>query len=109
MEELIKGLNELKITQTSMEWGESDAVDDELFEKLFPTLDDYQPIASGLDVDQRRWYETSISVYKVKDGFLGVRHISNLYSESSSVDDIGWVLQFFEMEKYMVVTYKEKR
>lgn len=108
MEELIKELNEEKITQTSLEWVEG--LSEERLDSIFGAEEQYyEPIASGLDVDKRRWYETGMSVYPIKGGYLGVRHIQDLFSEQSMASDIGWVLQFFEMEKYMVVTYKEKR
>lgn len=67
-------------------------------------------VAENLDVDKHRWYETSIIVYKVPtdDGekFFGVRACTDLFSESSSYDDICWEMSFFEMAEKQETTYK---
>jgi tRNA uridine 5-carbamoylmethylation protein Kti12 len=61
-----------------------------------------------LDIDKHRWYETGVSVWKLNEGFLGVRSVTNIYSESSSVEDMFWNLIFFEMEEIQTITYKKK-
>ncbi len=99
--ELIEQLQGLKIVQTSMDWAENlpDQIWNEHFNGNFHTL------KNGLDVDQRRHYETSISVIEVYGKPLGIRHITNLYSESSSCEDCYVTIEFFEMKEVSVITY----
>jgi len=106
--EFIEHLNSLKIVQTGP-WEESIPTDiwDKYFEDFYMDLDE------GLDVDKHRWYELSTSVLEFENGFLGhkgefilgIRHISNLYSEESSYEDMCHHLEFFEMEPIKTITY----
>ena len=64
-------------------------------------------LEEGLSVDKHRWYETSVSVYLVGDRFLGVRGISNCYSESSSAEDCCDTAEAFEMKEVKTVTYEK--
>lgn len=100
--ELVELLNSLKITQTST-WDEN--IPEELWEKYFTT---YIPVAYELDIDRHRWYELSTEVININDGFIGVRSITNMYSEQSSFEDMYHTLEFFEMEKVPSFTYKKK-
>jgi hypothetical protein len=74
---------------------------------------DLNCVAEGLDVDKHRWYETSIIVFEVVIGlkryFIGVRACTDLFSESSSWEDIFWQYNFFEMEEKRTITYIEKK
>ena len=65
-------------------------------------------LEEGLNVDKHRWYETSTSVYRVGDFFLGVNGPSQMYSESSSWDDLQHEVIAFEMEKVLIVSYRAK-
>ena len=103
-ETLLEELNKLKITQEQTDWTEN--IPEDIWESEFDGR--YTPIASGLNVDTRRWYETSISVFKTRGRFVGVRHITNMFDEMSSYDDIQHTLRFFEMEEIETVTYIEK-
>lgn len=67
-----------------------------------------QIVEKGLNIDKHRWYEISTIVYKIGDWFLGVRGVSQLYSESSSWSDIGVKTEAFEMEEVYRVTYQKK-
>lgn len=62
----------------------------------------------GLDVDKHRWYETSINVYPIGDRFLGVRGLSQCYSEMSSPSDCCCKSEAFEMEEISTVSYIKK-
>ena len=100
-EQLLKDLNDLKIMQTEMEWTEN--LPDGFFAERIG--ENYKHIARNLEPDKHRWYETSVTVIEIFGKFLGIRHISDLSSESSSVDDICRTLDFFEMKPVQITTY----
>ncbi|MAX51489.1 MAG: hypothetical protein CMH22_05875 [Methylophaga sp.] len=79
------------------------------FIKLF--FVDKKDLASYLDVDKRRWYETAIDVFQLKgfDKIIGVRFVGDLFSETMMWEDADHYLKFFEMEEVKTVTYKIKR
>lgn len=99
--ELLKQLNDLKIIQTKMDWAEN--IPEDVWQKHFK---EYKPLSDGLRVDTHRWYETSISVILIHDKFLGIRHISNVFSENSSCEDCYVTMEFFEMEEVTVKSYR---
>lgn len=74
-------------------------------EDLYETLEELKAenVACDLDVDKHRWYETSITVYKVPtdegDMFFGVRACTGIFSEDTGFEDICWEYSFFEMEE----------
>ena len=103
-DELLKTLNELKITQKSMDWLED--LPNDIWEEYFKT-NEIKCIKSDLDVDKHRWYETSITVYKYQDRFFGVRSVTNVFSEQSEVEDMFHTLKFFEMKEVITITYKK--
>ena len=75
---------------------------DELFNSC--TMD---VVAEELDVDKHRHYELSTDVYHVDlDMYLGVRWVSQMYSEMSDHYGIGIHAKFFEMKREEVKTYK---
>ncbi len=104
IQELVTKLNESKISQNSGEWTED--LPEELWEELKAL--GYKMLKSGLDVDQRRWYETSVEVFSVNGGLIGCRSITNLYSEQSAYSDICYTLKFYEMEEIQSVDYIKK-
>ena len=70
-------------------------------------------VASELNVDKHRHYELSTDVYRINgnthlesDMYLGVRWVSQMYSEMSDHYGIGIHAKFFEMEREEVMTYK---
>ena len=101
MEELLAMLNGLEIVQKSFEF-END-LPEEIVDKYFKNR-----IASDLLPDRRRWYETSISVFKTDKGFLGVRSLTSLHSESSDVEDCYHKLKFYDMVEKSIITYALK-
>ena len=78
---------------------------------LSPFIDKHKcvKVKENLDVDKHRWYETSIIVFKVDTDegikFFGTRACTFLFSEMSSIDDIGWTMNFFEMVEKQEITY----
>lgn len=62
-------------------------------------------VVSKLDPDSYRWYEVATDVYKCDDGYLGVRAVSKLYSESMMYSDCGYDVDVFPMYKYVIDSY----
>ena len=104
MKELVKMLNELNLTQDSVDWEEN--IPFEIHNTLFKN--NHTAVAYDLDVDKRRWYETSTTVIAINDGFLGIRLVTDLFSESMDVSDICQKIRFFEMEEVKITSYKSK-
>lgn len=77
-------------------------------EEHFKSEENYKIVAEGLDVDKHRWYETSITVIEIYGRLLGVRLVTDLFSESMSYSDVGWEPAFFEMVQVQVVSYVPK-
>ena len=100
MKEIIEKLNNLKIIQKSMDFCED--LPEDVYETYFQKC-----VNVGLNVDKSRWYEASIDVYKIPEGFLGVKSVTDTFSESTEVKDIFHTLEFFEMEEIQIVTYKK--
>ena len=100
--ELVELLNGLKITQIS-HW--VDCIPTEIYKEYFVGT---EVVGVNLDIDKHRWYELSTDVVKLNAGFIGIRSITNMYSEQSSYDDMSYTLEFFEMEEIPSFTYKRK-
>ena len=98
--ELIDYLNSLKIHQTSS-WDEN--IPEEFWDKYFKGS--WKQVASKLDVDKHRWYETSITVIKINDGFIGIRSVTDTFSDSMGIRDCDYILKFYEMEEVLKPTY----
>lgn len=100
--ELLEQLKELKIVQTSIDWAEN--LPEQIWNDHFNG--NFKELKNGIDVDQRRHYETSISVIEIYEKPLGIRHITNLFSESSSCEDCYVTIEFFEMEEVTIKSYE---
>ena len=98
--ELVEHLNSLNISQTS-DWSED--IPTEIWEEQFKN--NYHSVETGLNVDKHRWYELSTKVIKRNDGFIGVRSVTDCFNESSSIEDMGHNLEFFEMKEVSSITY----
>lgn len=68
----------------------------------------YERIKKNLDIDRHRWYEISTSVFKLDDGFVGIRGVSHLYSESMVFSDTNVHSTAEEYEEVTVVSYRPK-
>jgi hypothetical protein len=64
-----------------------------------------EAVAHDLYVDKHRWFETSTTVYKCEDGYVGVSGISQLYSESMDYEDCYCECVAEEFEPKQVITY----
>ncbi len=102
-DELLEKLNQLKIIQNSMDWAE--CLPQEIWEGYFKG--NFKQLKHGLDVDQHRHYETSIQVIEIYGRILGIKSITNLYSESSSPEDCYVTIEFFEMKEVSIISYKK--
>lgn len=70
-------------------------------------LIDYEKeLASDIDIDRHRWYETSTSYYQLEDGILGISGLSNIYSESTSASDCCVRCHAFKGEEYTAICYR---
>jgi len=101
-DELLKKLNKLRLLQTSC-WDDNIPANiwDEYFKK------NYKGVASEVDVDKHRWYEIATAVIEIFGRFLGIRHISNMYSEEMDFEGCYCYLEFFEMEEIEIKSYKK--
>lgn len=102
-DELFKKLNESKIAQQYYDWDEN--IPEDIWNEYFDN-ESVVILKRGLDVDTLRWYETSITVIKIYDQFLGIRHVSNIFSEYMGYDDCGYDLSFYKMEEVLLPTYE---
>lgn len=104
-DEMLAKLRKLEIYQLEGDWAEN--LPKEIWVKYF--YNNFQKVKHGLLIDTHRWYETSVTVIKIYDRFLGIRHITNLFSENMSYEDCMIKIEFFEMEEKTVVTYVIKK
>lgn len=104
--QLLEKLNSLNLKQEFGDWAE--CLPAEIYEEHFEN-NEYKVVAEDLDIDEHRWYETSITVVSVYGGLLGMRIVSKMYSESSDWSDIMWSMKFFEMVEVNRPTYIIKK
>lgn len=102
--EMLAQLQSLNIIQKELEWQE--CIPENIYQNYFQ--DNCKFITSGLNMDERRHYEKSISVVEMYGKYLGVMHISKLYSEQSTCEDCYVTIEFFEMEPITITSYKRK-
>ena len=57
-------------------WDMENALCSDFLNKGLPQL-----VAENLEKEKYRWYEVSVSVYKLEDGFVGVKGVSFKYTE----------------------------
>lgn len=66
-------------------------------------------LKEGTDIDRSHWFEISESYYQLEDGILGIRGISNIYSERTIASDFVIRPEAYEGEEITVVSYKYKK
>lgn len=84
-------------------WNIENALCRDFLDKELP-----QRVAEKLEIDNNRWYEISTSVYKLEDGFVGIRCVSTIYSEYMDAEDCGFRCIASEYQEIPSVTYKRK-
>ena len=65
-------------------------------------------VAENLEKEEYRWYEISTSVYKLEDGFVGIKGLSKIYSEGTNAEDCCVKCFASEYQEIPSVTYKRK-
>lgn len=65
-------------------------------------------VASGLNLDEHRWYSIATDVYKCEDGFVGVTGAYQSFSESQTWEDIGVICGAREYKAVQTTTYEPK-
>ena len=105
MKDVIKKLNDLSIRQMELDFQECIPLDiwNEYFKGKIKVLE------INLYLDERRWYEKSTTAFSLDGSILGVTHITKLYSEQNTVEDVYHTLEFFEMEEKKTITYIKKQ
>ena len=83
-------------------WDFEESLTDEKFNEL-------KKVAKGLEIDKHRWYEVSTTVYKVEDGYVGVRGVTHLYSEGMSYSDCDYLCEASEYEEVQTISYRVKQ
>lgn len=99
-DEILKALKEAKIKQSEIDWAEN--IPEEIWEKI---LSEGIVVAQGIEVDKHRWYETSVTVVKIDERFLGINHVSDIFSETMDISDVYHTMKFFEMIEVNQPTY----
>lgn len=69
---------------------------------------EYECVADNIDIDEHRWYKISTSVYKLEDGYVGIRGVSRLFSEMMTWSDTDVHCEAEEYEQCVRITYKPK-
>lgn len=66
-------------------------------------------VAENIDRDVHRWYTIGTNVYKLEDGYVGLRGQTELKSEESSWGDVDIPVTACEYIEQPSVTYVPKR
>ncbi len=102
-DELLEKLKGFEIIQKYGGW--EDNIPKHIWDEYFENAD-YTISAENLDVDTHRWYETSITVINIYGRYLGVRHITGMFSESQLHEDCYVQIEFYEMKEVETITYQ---
>lgn len=104
-EKLLEQLQALKITQQSMDWEE--CIPQEIYNEHF--AGNFKTVDHFLYIDKHRWYEASITVIEIYGGFIGINHVTKLYSESNDIEDICFEISFRKMRPVKTTTYEMEK
>ena len=66
-------------------------------------------VSEDIEVDRHRWYEVSTTIFKVEDGYVGVRGVTHLYSEGMAYSDCDCLCEASEYEEVQTISYREKK
>lgn len=69
---------------------------------------DYKLVARDLEIARHRWHETSVNVYKLDDGYIGIWGLSKIYSELGTADDFKIQCEVDEYEEVQIISYQPK-
>lgn len=68
-----------------------------------------QCVATDLEIDRHRWYSICVNVYACEDGYVGIRGVNQLYSETMIFSDCDVICEAKEYEEVVTITYKPKK
>ena len=106
-DELVKKLNSFKLPQMYLSW--DDNIPTKVWDDYFYN-GEFSVIATEIDIEKHRWYETSMMVVKIFNRYLGIRHVSKICSDSDNVSDTFYITKYFEVfpVKKTIIEYKTK-
>lgn len=99
LKKLIREINDSKIRQTER-WD-----DFKFTTEIDKILSKAQLIATAIDIEKYKSYETSIFVYKFGKKYLGLRLIANRVNKDTFLKDINWTIDAMEMKPFKTTTY----
>ena len=63
-------------------------------------------LAHNIDISRYGLYEISTSYFQLEDGILGIKGLSNIYSEKMNESDCDVQCYAFEAEEYTTINYR---
>ena len=106
LEGVLKRLNKARIVQDTFDpWCLSSDVS-------YGLLLGAEFIEDGLLIEKHKGFETGVAVFKFQNGpytgeILGIKMITDMYSESWDFENCDFPLEFFRMKKETVTTYTQ--
>ena len=82
---------------------------DEFEDSLIDRQLELKTISEDIETDRHRWYEVSTTIYKVEDGYVGVRGVTHLYSEDMTYSDCAYLCKASEYEEVQTISYRVKQ
>lgn len=67
-----------------------------------------EQLASGMNLDEHRWYSIATNYYKLEDGIVGVTGVYQIFSQMMDASDCDEDVYAFEGEEYTTVSYRPK-
>ena len=68
-----------------------------------------QCVAKNLEIGKHRWYSTCVNVYIFEDGYVGIRGVNDLYSDSMDYSDCNFYCEASEYKAVATIIYKPKK
>ncbi len=82
---------------------------EELWDKLDSNNEEFpELVAYDLEIDRHRRYSTSVDVYQLDDGFVGVWGIDSVHGDMY-YEDCGLKCEASEYEEYSAINYRMKK
>ena len=104
---MLSELQNANIIQSSWHYFD-EMIPKDIYDKYFAGAN-YKIVAEYILPEYDYNYETSVFVVKIFNHFLGVRTIDNIYEENCDFKDLGYKIEFFEMEEYLKPSYRKKQ
>lgn len=101
VEEIIDYFNKKQIVQTSLDF--TDDISEEDWDKY---MFDANLVDDNISPDKHRWYQTSMTVFRIEDVYVGIRHIDTIFGEGITPEDCYHMLTFHKMERVVKYSYQ---